>query len=185
MEWDADGAPVIALARLKDSLRITHDDLDDLIHTEHLPAAVRWAEAFMHRSILAKTHRWIIDAFPPLAFRLPRGKTQSVTSIAYVKGGATTTLTGPTSGSPMGTDYQEDLRGDLGGIIMPNRGTSWPTVDDDVPAPILITFSAGWTAKTIPQGVTSALMLLVRDLFEGTDHKMQAQALLSPFRISR
>lgn len=147
------------LETLKTDLRISSDSLDDVIMQQYIPDAVEWAEGVMRRSIIARPHRWIVSEFPcgddPTIY-LPRGKIQSVTSIVYSYNGATTTLRGPSSGSPVGTDYQEDLRGHQG-RIMPNRGESWPSVDDDVPAPVVITFNAGWPAASVPADIKRAL----------------------------
>ena len=146
----------VELGLLKDQLRILDDQFDPLLDI-HLYGAMRWAEGIMHRSILSRTATWIISDFPRdtengvvPGLRLPRGKTQSVASVAYVQNGSTTTLTGPTSGSPVGTGYREDLTGDGGGLLWPPYNESWPAVDLDAPAPVTITFSAGWTAAQVP-----------------------------------
>lgn len=157
------------LELLKSDLRISDDTLDEVIVEQYIPDAVSWAEGFMKRSIIARTHRWIISDFPHgwnETITLPRGKTQSVSSIAYSQNGTVTTLTGPSSGSPAGTDYQEDLRGHAG-RIMPNRTESWPDVDCDVPAPVVITFEAGWTAASnVPADIKRALTASVFDAME-------------------
>ena len=147
------------LETLKTDLRISSDDLDDVIVEQYIPDAVEWAEGVMRRSIVARVHRWIVSDFPcgyDQTIYLPRGKTQSVTSIVYKSGGIATTLRGVSSGSPVGSDYQEDLRGHQG-RIMPNRGESWPSVDCDVPDPVVITFSAGWPVASVPADIKRAL----------------------------
>jgi uncharacterized phiE125 gp8 family phage protein len=147
------------LALLKQDLRIAHDDLDEVIMQQYIPDAVSWAEGAMRRSIVAREHRWILDSFPCGADQtvyLPRGRVQSLTSIVYSSAGQLITLRGPSSGSPIGTDYQEDLRGHQG-RVMPNRGGTWPSVDVDVPSPILITFTAGWNVEDVPADIKRAL----------------------------
>jgi hypothetical protein len=157
------------LELLKTDLRISTDDLDAVLMSQYIPDAVQWAEGAMRRSIMAREHRWILAEFPRGAFpviMLPRGKTQSVASIAYVSGGVTTTLRGPSSGSPVGTDYQEDLRGHRGRLL-PVRGGSWPAVDCDVPSPIVITFRAGWTeAADVPEDIKRGLVARISDSIE-------------------
>ena len=136
---------------------------------QHLPAAIAWAEGEMKRSILARTHYWQLDEFPSSynqAIYLPRGKTQSVKSIVYSSGGVLTTLRGPSSGSPIGIDYQENLAGDSGGVLMPPRGSWWPWTDYDVPVPVTITFVAGWTPQTVPADIKLALMTYIADALE-------------------
>lgn len=162
-----DGLP-LSLETLKEDLRISIDDLDDVLMNQYIPDAVEWAEGVMHRSILSRTHRWILSCFPYGADQtiyLPRGKAQAVTSIAYVSGGVTTTLRGPSSGSPVGTDYQEDLRGHRGRIL-PNVGSSWPSVDIDVPSPVVITYLAGWDFEDVPRDIRRALTARVSDSLE-------------------
>lgn len=158
------------LELLKTDLRIATDDLDDVLMNQYIPDAVQWAEGEMRRTIMARTHRWILSEFPCGAFpviNLPRGKTLSVESIAYVSGGVTTTLRGPSSGSPVGSDYQEDLRGHRGRLL-PNRGESWPSVDSDVPSPIVITFRAGYSAHTdVPEDIKRAMTASIVDAMEG------------------
>jgi len=196
IDWDADTAIPIAIPDVKAQLRILDDQFDSLLNDIHIPAAVDWAEAEMKRSILAKTHYWVLSDFPrgkDETIRLPRGKTQSVTSIAYTYGNSTTTLTGPTSGSPAGTDYREDLRGNHGGVVMPNYGATWPDVDTESPAPVLITFSAGWTAAQIPGDIKLALMMYCSDALDivgaadmGPNSNLQAKdLLLSSWRLER
>jgi hypothetical protein len=169
LSWDADTEFPIALDLIKSQLRVGHDEFDVLIHLLHLPAAVEWAEGEMHRSILAKEHQWVLSDFPrrDLGIRLPRGKTQSVSSIVYAASATSTvTLRGPTSGSPIGSDYREELRGDSGGTIYPL--TDWPAVDLAAPAPVVITFTAGWDAVRVPGDIKMALAMYVADALEIT-----------------
>lgn len=183
----------IDLDTLKTDLRISSDSLDDVIMGQYLPDAVEWAEGVMRRSIVAREHRWIFTEFPcggDQTIYLPRGKVQSVASIAYSSGGVITTLRGPSSGSPVGTDYQEDLRGHQG-RIMPNRSESWPSVDIDVPSPIVITFNAGWAAASVPADIKRALTARVSESMELPNESFNAALrdtefalkLLSPWRI--
>lgn len=169
LDWDADTALPVSLSLLKSQLRIDHEEFDVLLSSIHMPAAVSWAEGFMHRSILAKTHRLVLEDFPrgrDQSIRLPRGKTQSVTSIAYVSNNATTTLRGPTSGSPIGTDYREDLASNSGGVLYPAYNATWPSVDTDNPSPVLITFSAGWLQSEVPGDIKNALTMYCSDALE-------------------
>ena len=164
LSWSADTELPVSVALVKDQLRISHTEFDDLITTLHIPAAVQWAEGFMHRSILAKTHTWVLQDFPQTADQailLPRGKVQSVASIVYTSGGTQTTLRGPTSGSPIGTDYRENLMDESCGMIYPID--NWPTVDTSVPQPVVITYSAGWTSTQVPADIKAALCRFVAD----------------------
>lgn len=133
-----------------------------------LLAAIEWAENAMHRTVFRRTHTWVLREFPTDQYqqiRLPRGRTISVAHIKYRRGGSVTTLTGPTS-SPVGTDFQEDLRGDSGAVLMPARGASWPSADLDVPAPVEIEFEAGWDTDEIPADIVNAILLATSDAYD-------------------
>lgn len=169
IDIDAPSTIPFDLQVLKDDLRIATDDFDDVLMNQYIPDAVEWAEGAMRRSIMARTHRWILECFPYGAdqtIRLPRGKVQGVTSIVYSSSGSPVTLRGPTSGSPVAADYQEDLRGHRG-RLMPLRGESWPSVDVDVVSPIVITFTAGWTtAQDVPADIKRAMTASIHGAME-------------------
>ena len=169
LDWDADTAYPIEITRLKEHLRLLDAPLfDPLLNDVIVGAAVEWAESVMHRSILAKAHRWVLSDFPRSFYadiRLPRGKTQSVASIIYSNNNALTTLTGPTSAVP-GTEFRENLRGDEGASLFPTYNGTWPSVDTQAPEPVLITFTAGWTAATIPLQIKHAIAWACSDFLE-------------------
>ena len=169
MSIDPATALPLDLTMLKLDLRISDDALDSVIAGQYIPAALAWAEGFLHRSLLARPHRWIVSAFPHGADQtiyLPRGVVQSITDIEYSLNGSTVTLTGPTSASPAGTNYQEDISGHRARIL-PNRGESWPSVDSDVPVPVQITYQPGWlTEATIPSDIKRGLTAYVYSSME-------------------
>jgi len=169
IDIDEPNAIPFDLATLKADLRIATDDLDDVLMSQYIPDAVAWAEGAMRRSVMARTHRWILECFPygdDQTIRLPRGKVQGVTSIVYSSAGAPVTLRGASSGSPIGTDYQEDFRGHVG-RLMPNRGESWPSADIDVPSPIVITYTAGWTTvDQVPADIKRAMTASIHGAME-------------------
>jgi len=181
----------LSLSLVKDHLAEDTSDNDALIETL-MRAAILWAEGSMRRTIYARSHAWTLANFPRGAIRLPRGKTQSVESVAYSSGGQTATLTGPSS-VPAGTDYQEDFTGDDGGVLMPPRGSGWPSADCDVPAPVTITFTAGWQAEDVPADIIHGLLFAISDGFEnrGTADMSAGrncetrEALISPYRLHR
>ena len=168
ISWDAITSYPITLQTIKDQLRIDHEQFDPLIMSVHLPAAITWAETETKRSIVSREHRWVLDSFPidrQERLDLPRGKTQSVASIAYVTNGSTTTLTGPST-SPVGTGWVEDLSGDSGGVLMPTQGNSWPSADIDHPNPVTVTFTAGWLAAEIPPDLVAAIIFYIGDAID-------------------
>jgi hypothetical protein len=198
LSWDAPAAYPITLTEIKAHLKITGTAFDTLISDLYLPAAVAWAEAETARSIASKTHYLTMRRFPPAyaPIRLPAGKCTRIVSIDYVENGATTTLTGPSAANttvspniPAGDDFQEDLKADFGGVIMPIADDTWPTTDRDHPAPVVITFEAGWTASTCPADVKLALMahISARMDLEGTTDQFdiidRAASYLSAWRL--
>lgn len=201
-ELESGSPAIVDLAMLKRHVRIDTVD-DDALLDRYLQAAVRWAENTTHRAIVSRAHAWVLAAFnddPNCSIRLPRGITRSVESVDYSSGGAMVSLFGPSAdASPAGADYQEDLRSDAGGILMPLRGTAWPVADDDVPAPVTINFTAGYAADDIPADIGHALMFFVADCYDlrGTPDFNPAmlgtagvrfearEALISPWRLPR
>lgn len=191
-----DASPLpLDLTLVKDHLAVDGTDNDTLIETLML-SAIRWAEGAMRRTIYARSHVWVLKEFPSdyrQEIRLPRGKTQSVESITYRNSQTTYTLAGP-SGSPGGSDWQEDLRGDDGGLLMPPQASVWPIVDFDYVAPVAIAFTAGWLAAEVPADITHALLFAVSDGFDtrgsadiaagGTSFATR-NALIGPYRLQR
>jgi uncharacterized phiE125 gp8 family phage protein len=180
------GSPLpLDLTLVKQHLAIDYDDQDALIE-QYVLAAIRAFEDTTHRTVYSRDHRWVLKDFPQWNYEhidLPRGRTTAVESIVYYQGGAATTLRGPTSaGSPTGTDYQEDLRGDHGGVLMPPLASSWPSVDVDHVAPVTITFTAGWDSAEVPPDITQALLWYVRTaLDDNRSDPMKATANASVF----
>lgn len=182
------------LSLVKDHLAVIDDDSNALIE-KYILAAIHWAEGAMRRAIYSRSHTWVLKDFPCERIRLPRGKTQSVESIVYSLNGTLTTLYGPSSSeSPTTVGFQEDLTGDNGGVLMPLRGESWPSGDYDVPAPVTITFTAGWLAAEVPADIENALLFAVADAFEmrgtgdlgaGGAHFETREVLISPYRLKR
>jgi len=186
----------VSLDLIKAHCAVDFTDQDELLET-YLLAAITSFEDTTHRTVFSCAHRWTLKDFPQNRYqqiRLPRGKTQSVQKIDFVQGGQTVTLTGASS-SPASDDYQEDLRGDDGGTLMPPRGGSWPSVEFDNPAPVTIHFTAGWQTAELPPNLLNALLFAVRislDDMRGsvdpTRHSSNLEtleALVSGFRLTR
>jgi uncharacterized phiE125 gp8 family phage protein len=178
----------VDLALIKAHCAIDDTRFDTLIPV-YLMGAIGWAEGETSRTIFQRTHSWVLRDFPrETEIRLPRGKTQSVQSIQYVSGGATVTLTGPSSTVP-GTDYTEDLRGDAGGIV---SMANWPSVDTDSVAPVVINFTAGWASADVPNDIVRALLFAVNESIEargGPDSSdlnvSVKESLISGWRLTR
>ena len=187
----------ISLSLVKDHCAIDTDDFDALLDT-YIRAAIDWAETTTRRTIYSRSHVWVLRDFPLTGrqdIHLPRGKTQSVESVQYTDGDLVTqTLEGPSSGSPDGSDYREDLRGDDGGVLVPNDGETWPDADTFAPDPVTINFTAGWLESEVPDNVTTAILFAVNDMYEmrGAVDVARAgarldtrEALIAPYRLMR
>ncbi len=160
----------LSLALVKAHLREESDGFDDIIAL-YMRAAVEWAEGVMKRTIYTRAHSWILGDFPRDAVGeiwLPRGKTASVESIVYRDtAGVAQTLTGPSSGSPAGDDWQESLSGDAGGLLYPTlNGGGWPAVHVYAAAPVQINFTAGWASDAVPADIVHALLFAVADMYD-------------------
>lgn len=190
-----EGSPLpLDLSFVKQHLAIDYDDNDALIE-QYVLAAIRAFEDTTHRTIYSREHVWVLQDFPLTAYQhidLPRGRTTAVASIVYYDGDTATTLTGPTS-APAGTEYQEDLRGDHGGVVMPPLGSCWPSTNVEHVAPVTITFTAGWAGDEVPPDITQALLWYVRTaLDDNRSDPMKAEAnnrvfeaMVSGWRLDR
>lgn len=185
--------PLASLDFIKQHIAIDYTDQDNLIEAYWF-AAIEAFEGTTHRTVVQRGHQWTLAGFPYANYQglwLPRGRTTAIASVAYVSGGTTTTLTGPTS-DPVGTGYQEALF-DHGALLLPVAGQAWPTVDNNVPEPVKITFTAGWTEGELPKDVLNALLFYTRNSFDDnrTDpQKSEAnnrvfESMVSGWRLNR
>lgn len=178
--FDNTSPTLIDIDLVKRHCRVDFADDDDLLNV-YIAAAVGWCEAVTDRTIFSRSHTWVLRDFERDGrsdIRLPRGNTLSVESITYVAGGTTTTLTGPTS-SPAGTSWQEDLRSDFGGVLMPSQGSDWPSVDDDAISPVVISFTAGWATTNVPEELLYAIWFGIADAYDLRGSNDLTPALLS------
>jgi hypothetical protein len=149
----------------------TGGPFDAFLLDTYLRSAILWAEGQMHRTIVARAHRWTIQDFgfnwqDYFRITLPRGKCQSIQSIKYSQNHQIVTMLGASNSPPM-SDFQQDISSDDGASIMPAVGAVWPVADIDVIAPVVITFTAGYsTFATIPTDIVQALFFYVCDCFE-------------------
>lgn len=195
------GSPwLISESLVKAHSRIDTSDEDALLEV-YLRAAIGWAESATNRVIYQRPCRWVLRDFPVWnqEIRLPCGLAQSVESIVYYSSAQSHTLTGPSAGSPGGTDYQEDLNADSGGVLMPPQGGTWPCADYDAVAPVVINFTAGWAAADVPAELQHAILFAVEDMYDArstgdVDPAMLSavgsslavrETLISPWRLTR
>jgi hypothetical protein len=142
--------------------------LENALLTTYIRAGIEWFEGATHRTTFMRAHTWVLGEFPYWndgRIALPRGRTVSVESMGYSSGNQVYTLTGP-SASPPGTGFQQDLRGNDGGVVMPPYNSLWPATDFAVPAPVVIHFTAGWPDGEVPGDIINAILFFVSDAFE-------------------
>ncbi len=184
----------INMAEAKLHLRVDHDEEDDMIQI-YLKSAVATVEEYTRRAIVNQTWQMTLPHFPqryPFEIRLPLGKCSAVNSIVYLDdNGASQTLTGPTSGSPAGTDWQEDLSSDEGARIRPPVSGDWPTVQDEAIQPVTISFVVGYgtSPDNCPDSLKTAILYQLTDLYEfrGTIDGIggNAKMMASPYRLAK
>lgn len=173
-------------------LRLSGDDDMQLIaHSVYLRGAVEWAESQTHRAFSKRTHTLVLNRFPLRHITLPRGRCSAVESIVYYENETTpVTLRGPSSSTP-GTDYQEDLSSEAGGILAPLASDTWPSVDSYVIKPIEITYTAGYDMA--PEDAQVAMFMYAADRYDiATENdaaravgRYAAEKLLMPFQLAR
>lgn len=156
----------VTLELAKAHLRITHDNEDELIRT-YVVSARKWVEEYTRRALITQTWDLTLEGFATTIL-LPFGRTTEVQYINYYdSAGVEQTLTGPTSGSPVGTDYQEDLSSDEGAFIRPAVGDSWPSVQSDRLAPVTVRFDVGFgMAADVPASLVTAILYRLTDVYE-------------------
>ena len=152
----------------------------------------------MHRTIFARVasvgYCAIFHVRRRQEIRLPRGKTQSIEGIDYVVSGQPLMLRGPSSGSPVGPDYREDLGGDDGGVLLCHAVQRMAHVSISMRRHLSSFDSrpAGSPARCRPD-IIHALLFAVSDAFEnrGTADMSQGrnfevrETLISSYRLVR
>jgi len=184
----------VTLAEAKLHLRVDHDEEDDMIR-QYVKSARAAIEEYTRRAVITQTWQLTLPDFPqvyPFEIVLPLGRVSSVTSIAYTDSdGNPQTLTGPSSGSPAGTGYQEDLSSDEQARLRPPVAGEWPSVQDEAIQPVTVTFVAGYGADTkdVPDSLRTAVLYQLTDLYEfrgAIDGIIgNARKLASPYRLTK
>lgn len=188
---DATVEPV-TLEEAKAHLHVTMDNEDTYI--ESLITVARQAvEDMTRRSLVTQTWEAGFEGWPNLnparpeeyGFKLPRPKAISVESVVYWdEDGVERTMDEG--------DYVVDVRS-FPAILRVKRATPLPTLSKDLPAPVLITYVAGFgNADAVPAPIKQAILLTVSHHFEVrspvstsafTRVPGSAQALLGPYKL--
>lgn len=167
--------------------KYSSDTTEDTILTALITAARERAEAITRRALITQTWDAWLDKFPSANFfKLPFGKLQSVTSLAYKDDdGTETTMT-------VTTDYLVDSDSDPGRIVLP-YGESWPSFTAYPYNPIKCRFVCGYgaTSASVPAAIRTAIKMLVEDMYENRsardtltlNENRTVMALLQPYRL--
>ena len=144
---------------------LRNEDLrfDDDLLAQYIRAACGYVERAYGLALLTQTIQQFHCAFPaasdqPILLRI--APLSSVTSIVYTDGAGV-------SQTWSNTEYTSG-RLDLGGFIVPAIGYTWPGDVARLPNAVTITYHAGFGAKasTLPPPVTSAILLMVGDMYQ-------------------
>lgn len=182
----------LTLPEVKDHLRITETDQDDvlmaLIHLARVKLDGK--DGILGRALMTQTWDLYLDHFPAtdgLPIRLPLNPVQSITSITYTDtdGNAQTWGVG---------NYTVDIYSEPAEIY-PAYAKSWPSTRDVVNA-VKVRFVAGYgdNAYNVPPPVLQAMKLIIGHYYENREDSTTldlknlprgVDALLAPYRIRR
>lgn len=180
----------LTLAQTKDHLRVTHAT-DDAHISVLIPAARRWAESYSRRALITQTWDFKADRFNAWGdqiVELPLPPLQSVTSINYIDDAGASQLLDA-------ADYQVDADS-APARLAPIFGTRWPATYSQLNA-VTVRIVAGYgdSPGDIPEGIASAMLMLIGHLYEHREsvvigaavNKMAAshEWLLDPYRVMK
>lgn len=163
----------VDLTMLKDHLRVTHDEDDELLELV-LVRAREALERLTGLAVLSQTWEQASDGFPCASVDNPRGAIVvrkppliSVTSITYID----------TDGNPQvldGSAYTVNTRRFPGEIVAAYE-TQWPATRD-VPNAVIVRFVAGYgtIGEQVPGALKSALLLMAGDLYAHREETVSA-----------
>jgi len=148
-----DTEPVTA-ARVKDWLKITGSDQDDMVD-EIIQSAREYVEYILQRQLMQATYELYFDEFPD-EILLPRAPVQSITSVNYI--------------ATDGSDYTEFTNKSTDLIseparIQPAYNYSWPSTKAVMNA-VKVEFVAGYAdADSVPERFKNAMKLYITHMF--------------------
>jgi hypothetical protein len=193
----APAAEPIVLSQVKAYLGVDVPDTDTML-TDMIARARSYVEAVLERQLMPATYQLSMDSFPPFdmsvwlirqprpylpqtrqfqgsgggTIRLPRPPCTGVTSIRYLD---------PTDQTAQGTYLALDLTTTVVDLtteparLTPAYGQVWPVSRFQVAA-VLVTYTAGYAAGTIPGYMLDAIYKIVAHWYENRE-------ALSPFRL--
>jgi uncharacterized phiE125 gp8 family phage protein len=177
----------VALSDMKNFLGVQHSEHDALI-TGLIVAARRHAEVFTRRAFITTSFVQYHDTFPrgsTLRIKLLRPNCKSVDRITFVGADDITQTVG----------FLSDTISEIASVFPP-EGYTWPCAQcaPEAPNAVEIHFTAGYgdAATDVPQGIITAIMVLVQHWYKERDNKsddrlsqtpMAVEALLWDYRL--
>lgn len=170
------------LTEAKEVLEIEGTDKDAMIQAL-ITTAREHAESVTGRSLMTQTRVMYLDYFPlDDTIWIPNAPVQSITHVKYYD-------TDEVEQTLSSSDYWTDLTGDYPRIVIKNY---WPAAECR-PNAVTVTTVCGYAdAERIPQGIKSAMKLIMAHLFEHREQNttdqlyeipFDAMAMLSPYVI--
>jgi uncharacterized phiE125 gp8 family phage protein len=160
--------PALDMERVKQHLKVSHDDDDDLIGL-YLDAATAFVEGPHGIGVALRpaTYRMTVDGFPCGSLAIPLRPVTGVSAITYKDStGAVQTL------APAA--YVVDLDT---ATITPAIGDSWPSTAS-LPGSVTVTFVAGLV--TIPSDLQAAILLIVGNHYENREGMYGTSGTVTP-----
>jgi uncharacterized phiE125 gp8 family phage protein len=172
----------VALAEMKEHLRVTHESDDGLI-LGLISAARRAVEARGALSLVQQGWRLIRDRAPARALVLPRAPVISVDQVAIVRPGGVV--------EPLAQGLYDIETGPRGRVLL-NGAVPWA---GRALGALRIDFTAGWPgAGAVPEELKLAVMMIVAHFYENREGAqaerlfstpLAVDALIAPFRELR
>lgn len=166
----------VSTAEAKAHMRIEHS-ADDTYIAALIKAARRWCENFQVRSFISTTWSWSFTQFPcGRPIEVPWSPLQSVTSIKYVDDAGTQQTLATTV-------YQEYTKRTPGQIDLKYL-QEWPSVRGDKDG-IEVIYIAGYgnASTDVPEDVTTAIKMLVAELYERREAASEKSIVKIPFGV--
>jgi uncharacterized phiE125 gp8 family phage protein len=162
--------PAVSLAELKSHIQNAADEQDADLQLK-LDAAIEYVEGETRRALVTSTWDLYLDRWPDRGcLDVPLGNLQSVTHIKYTdSAGALSTVSAadyklartytPYAAGP--PEVLGDGATDAGiGRIYLAYNAQWPTATLDTGEPIVVRFTAGWDAASVPKPIKQAVLML-------------------------
>ena len=182
-------ASPLGLQTFKDHLHIT-DNTEDTMLALYLAAAVRWVEAYIKRPLITRTMKQKLATFPVAGtIELPLAPVTALTFVKYYDAAGTlVTFSDTNYWTVLGDE-------DRPGLVVLKGASMWPTLQEDRPLAVEITFVCGYGAAStdVPAEIRNAILILAAHLYEArikevtgtivSKYEFSVNALLAPRRF--